>query len=96
MNGHFAHVTGLHRTAELPPQFVGAGLDHRIVRHTDDRAVGPIQSNRNSGRFLKQFVQLLLKSRCRSVHESASAGSEKGSPKCQVAALYHRIDGFLY
>jgi hypothetical protein len=96
MRGHFSHVTGLHRPAELSPQLVGAGLDHRVVRDAHDRAVGTIQGHRDSGGLLKQLLQLLLKRRRRFVHESASAWGMTGFLNRQVDALYHRIDRFLY
>lgn len=73
MSGHFSHVTGLHGAAELSPQFVGAGFDHRVVRHADDRPVCSIQGHRNPGRFLKQLIQFFLKLRRRFIHESASS-----------------------
>jgi hypothetical protein len=71
MRGHFPHVTGLHGATELSPQFVGTGLDHRVVRDADDRPVGTIQGHRDPGGLLKQLIQLFLKRRRRSIHESA-------------------------
>lgn len=73
VRGHFPHVAGLHRTAELSSQFVGAGFDDGIVGHTDDRTVDAIQGHRDSGSFLQELVQFFLKRSCRSIHESASA-----------------------
>jgi hypothetical protein len=96
MRGHLSHVTGLHRTAELSPQFVGAGFDHRVVRDADDCTVCAIQGHRNPGGLLKQLIQLFLKCRRRFIHESASAWDRNGSLDHQVAALYHRISGFSY
>jgi hypothetical protein len=96
MRGHFPHVTGLHRTAELSPQLVGAGFDHRVVRDANDRPIGAIQGHRNPGGLLKQLIQLFLKRRRRFIHESASAWGIPGFPKRQVAALYHRMGRFSY
>jgi hypothetical protein len=96
MRGHLSHVIGLHRTAELSPQFVGTGFDHGVVRDADDRAVGAIQGHRNSGGLLKQLIQRFLKRRRRFIHESASAWGMTGFLNRQVAALYHRIGRFLY
>jgi hypothetical protein len=96
MRGQFSHVTGLDRPAELSSQFVGAGFDHRIVRDAHDRTVGPIQGHRNLSRLLKQLVQLFLKRRRRSIHESASAWGMTGFLNRQVDALYHRINQFLH
>jgi hypothetical protein len=96
MRGHFSQVTGLHRAAELPPQFVGAGFDHRVVRDANERTVCAIQGHRDPGGLLKQLIQLLLKRRRRFIHESASAWDMTGFLDHQVAALYHRIDRFSY
>jgi hypothetical protein len=96
MRGHFSHVTGLHRAAESSPQFVGAGLDYRIVRHADDRPVCAIQGHRNTGGLLKQLVQFFLKRRRRFIHESASVRDMTGVLNHQAAALYHRTGRFLY
>jgi hypothetical protein len=96
MRGHFSHVTGLHRPAELSPQFVGAGFDHRVVRNANDRTVCAIQGHRNPGGLLKQLIQLFLKRRRRFVHESASVSGMTAFPNRQVAALYHRIYRFSY
>jgi len=96
MRGHFSHVTGLHRPAELSSQFVGAGLDHGVVRDAHDSAVCTIQGHRDSGGLLKQLIQLFLKRRRRFVHESASAWGMIGHLNRQVAALYHRMGRFLY
>lgn len=96
MRGHFSHVTGLHRPAELSPQLVGAGLDHGVVRDAHDGTVGTIQGHRDSGGLPKPLLQLFLKRRRRFVHESASSWGMTGSLNCQLAALYHRIGRFLY
>jgi hypothetical protein len=96
MRGHFSHVTGLHGTAELSPQFMGAGFDHRVVRNAHDRAVGAIQGHGNSGGLLKELIQLFLKCRRRFIHDSTSAWGMTGLLKRQVAALYHRVGRFLY
>jgi hypothetical protein len=96
MRGHFSHVTGLHSTAELSPEFVGTGFDHRVVRDADNRTVCAIQGHRNPGGLLKQLIQLFLQRRRRSIHESASAWGMTGLLNRQVAALYHRIGRFLY
>jgi hypothetical protein len=96
MRGHFSHVTGLHGPAELSPQFVGAGFDHRVVRDTNNRPVCAIQGHRNPGGLLKELIQLFLKRRRRFIHEPASAGGMTGFLDRQVAALYHRISRFFY
>ena len=96
MIGQLTHVNGLHRTAEVPTEFVGASLDDRVMRHADDSAVCAVEGNRDPGGFLNQAFQLFLKGSCRSVHESASARSRNGRLDCQVAALYHKTVGFQY
>ncbi len=77
MRGHFTHVTGLHITAELSPQFVGAGFNHGVMRDADDCAVGTIQGHRDPSRLPEQLIQFFLKSRRRFIHESASLGSSR-------------------
>jgi hypothetical protein len=72
MRGHFPHMTSLDCTAELSPQFVGAGFDHGVVRDTDDGPVGAIQGHRNAGSLLKELIQFFLKHRSRFIHESTS------------------------
>ena len=96
MRGQFSHVTGLRGPAESSPQFVGAGLDRRVVRDANDRPLCAIQGHRNPGGLLKQLIQLFLKRRDRFIHESASTRSLTGFPDRQVAAIYHRIDRFSY
>lgn len=96
MSGHLSHVTGLHRAAESSPQFVSAGLDDRVMRDTHDRAIDAIQGDRDTGGLPEQLIQFFLKRCRRFIHESASAEGGTASPKCQVAALYHRIGGILY
>jgi hypothetical protein len=89
-------VTGLHGAAELSPEFMGTGFDHRVVRDADNRTVCAIQGHRDPGGLLKQLIQLFLKRRRRSIHESASAWGRTGFLNRQVAALYHRIGRFLH
>jgi hypothetical protein len=96
MRGHFSHVAGLHRAAELSPQLVGAGFDHRVMRDANNRTVCAIQGHRDPSRLLKQLIQLFLKRCRRFIHESASAWGVTEFLDHQVAALYHRIDGFSY
>ena len=96
MRGHFPHVSGLHRTAELSAQFVGAGFDHRVMRDADDLAVCAIQGHRNPGGLLKQLIQLFLKRRRRFIHDSASARGLTKFLNRQVDALYHGINRFSY
>ena len=96
MGGHVTHVTGLDCTAELSPQFVSAGLDHRVVRDANDRTVCTIQGHRNPGGLLEQLVQLFLERRRRFIHDSVSAWGLTGFLNRQVAALYHRTDRFSY
>jgi hypothetical protein len=81
MGRQFSHVSGLHRTAQLSPQLMGAGFDHGVMRDADDRPVGPIQGHRHSGSLSKQLIQTFLKRRCRSVHESASVWGQEWGPK---------------
>ena len=87
MRGHLPHVTGLHRTAELSSQFMGAGFDHRVVRNANDRTVCAIQGHRDPGGLPQQLIQPFLKRCHRFIHESASAWGMIGSLNRQVAAL---------
>lgn len=96
MRGQCSHVLGLHGPTQLAPEFVGADFDDRVMRDADHGPVGTIQGHSDLGGLPQELIQLFLKRRSRFVHGSASPRGKKGSPKRQVAALYHRTRAFLY
>jgi hypothetical protein len=96
MRGHFSHMGGLDRAAELSPHLVGAGFDNRVVRDADDGPVGAIQGHRHPSHLAKELIQFLLKSRRRYIHESTSEWFTTGFLNRRVAAIYHRIHRFCY
>jgi hypothetical protein len=50
-NGDLLHLLRLDLLAELPPQLMSAGLDHRIVRNSNDGSLSTIQGDGNFGRL---------------------------------------------
>jgi hypothetical protein len=76
----FPQVPLLHLPAQLAAQLVGGQLDHRVVRHPLDRAVGPLQGHRGLGRFGHQPGQLLPQFFLHFLHSAFHGDPPKQAP----------------
>jgi len=70
MPGELAHLPGLDPAAELAAQFMGAGLDHRVMGDADDGAVGPIEGHGDLRGLAQELIELVLECGRRPIHGS--------------------------
>jgi hypothetical protein len=96
VSGEFAHLLSLDPAAQLLPQFVGSGLDDRVMRDPHNGALYPIEGYRNFRRLAQKLVKFFFeRSRC-PIHGSTPLVSRFDPPKSPRAAIYHRMPGFSY
>lgn len=76
----FPQVLLLHLPAQVAAQPVGGQLDHRVVRHPLDRAIGPLQGHGRLGRLGHQPRQLLLQFFPHFLHPAFHGSSSKTGP----------------
>jgi hypothetical protein len=88
MGGEIAHMLRLNPAAELPAQFVGSGLDDRVVGDPHDGARSPIEGHGDLGSLSKQLAKFFLECVRRSVHESSPSVGGIHSQKLRRAADY--------
>jgi hypothetical protein len=87
MRGELAHLAGLDQAAELLPQFMRPGLDHRVMGDAHDRAVGSIQGHGGLRGLVQELVEFFLEcGRC-PIHGSTPFVRGFGPPKLPGPAL---------
>jgi hypothetical protein len=96
MLGELAHLPGLDPAAELSPQFVGAGLDHRVMRETDEGALGAVEGHGDLRGLAQELVEFVLECGRRPIHGSTPSLSRSGPPELPRAALYNEKPAFSY
>jgi hypothetical protein len=96
VRGEVAHLAGLDPPAELLPEFMRAGLDHRVMRDADDGALRVVQGYGDLRGFAQELIELFLECGRRPIHGSTPSMPESDPPKFPGAALYHRIPEFPY
>jgi pyocin large subunit-like protein len=90
VNGEIAHMLCLNPATELSAQFVGSGLNGRVVGDSHDRTIGAIEDHGDLGGLAKQLIEFFLERARRSIHESSPSWEEIHSPKLRRAADYHK------
>jgi hypothetical protein len=96
LRGNFTHLTCLDLSAELLSQFVGAGLEHGVMRDADDRPFRPVQGDRDFGGFAQQLIEFLLQNHGLPIHGLTPSMPSLNPPKSRGAALYHEVLTFSY
>jgi hypothetical protein len=96
VRGEVAHLTGLDPAAELLPEFMRAGLDHRVMRDAYDGALRVVQGHGDFRGFAQELIELLLECSRRPIHGSTLSMPRSDPPKFHGFALYHRIPEVSY
>jgi hypothetical protein len=96
MSGEFVHLLSLNPATELLAQFVGSGLDHRVMGDPHDGALHPIEGHRNFRRLIQELVKFFLERGCCPIHGMTPFVLRFSPPKLPMAVLYHRMPEFSY
>jgi hypothetical protein len=96
MRGDRAHLAGLNLATELLPQFVSPGLDHRVMRDSHDRSLGPVEGHGDLRRLPQELIEFFLQSGRRPIHGWTPSRLRISPPRRPKAALYHRMPAFSY
>ena len=96
LRGDGAHLPGLDRATELLPQFVGPGLDHRVMGDPHNGPFGPIESHGDLRGLPQELIEFFLQRGRRPIHGLIPSLPRMGPPKRPRAALYHRMPAFSY
>jgi hypothetical protein len=96
LSGEFAHLLSLDPATQLLAQFVGTGLDDRVMGDSHDGAFSPIEGYRNFRRLAEELVKFFFERSRRPIHGLTPLVSEFDPPKSPGAAIYHRMPGFSY
>lgn len=90
---HRLHLPLLNHPAELLPQFMGAQLDDRIVRHPLNRPIGSIEPDRDFGRFSEQTRQFVLQIVDLPLHGNAPNPRKSDPQTTKFREPYHKSPG---
>jgi hypothetical protein len=91
-----AHLAGLNPPAELLPEFMRAGLDHRVMREADEGALRVVQCHGDFRGLAQELIELFPERRRHPIHGSTLSMPRSDPPEYPGAALYHRIPEVSY